>query len=128
MGVRSIALNPALSGAEVVQIIEASKAKGLVVDASFPEVAAAAGGTPIDLRVAVGGSIEGYTSYDDLVAGCPTTVPADRTFGSPISYSSGTTGKPKGIERPPVPGDPSVIADALKVFGQTFQKIGRATV
>src|SRR3546814_11587038 len=97
MGVRSIALNPALSGAEVVQIIEASKAKGLVVDASFPEVAAAAGGTPIDLRVAVGGSIEGYTSYDDLVAGCPTTVPADRTFGSPISYSSGTTGKPTGI-------------------------------
>src|SRR3546814_16431776 len=104
MGVRSIALNPALSGAEVVQIIEASRAKGLVVDASFPEVAAAAGGTPIDLRVAVGGSIEGYTSYDDLVAGCPTPVPAALPFGSPIPSSSGTPGHPKGHQPPPVPG------------------------
>src|SRR3546814_20048195 len=33
MGVRSIALNPALSGAEVMQILEAPKAKGVVVAA-----------------------------------------------------------------------------------------------
>jgi long-chain acyl-CoA synthetase len=121
MGVRSIALNPSLSGLEVAQILEAADAKGLVVDAGYPEIATVAAKTDTDLLVAVGGPIEGFISYDELVESFPTTLPADRTFGSPISYSSGTTGKPKGIERPGTPGDPSAIADAMKLFAQAFQ-------
>ena len=121
MGVRSVALNPALSAAEVAEILRASGTRGLVVDLSFPEIVAAGAGAQLEVKVSVGGAVEGYTSYEDLVDGLPTTSPPDRSFGIPISYSSGTTGRPKGIVRPDVPGDPSAIADAMKLFGQAFQ-------
>ena len=48
-------------------------------------------------------------------------MPEDRTGGVPISYSSGTTGKPKGVWRDEAPFDPSVAADAMKSFGHAFQ-------
>ena len=121
MGVRAVALNPALSSTEVAEILDAAGTRGLVVDVAYPEIAAAGAAADLQLRVAVGGSVEGFTTYDDLVEGCPTTTPPDRSFGTPISYSSGTTGKPKGIARPSVPGDPSAIADAMKLFGQAFR-------
>ena len=74
MGVRSIALNPALTGAEVARIIEASGARALVVDAGFPEIASLAATplanrSPLDLAVSVAGDIEGFTRYEDLVDG-----------------------------------------------------------
>ena len=54
----------------------------------------------IALRVSVGGDIPGFTSESELVAGQPTTEPADRVLGLPINYSSGTTGQPKAVIRP----------------------------
>ena len=121
MGVRAVAVNPALSTAEVAEILDASGTRGLVVDVAYPEIAAAGARADLGLRVSVGGSVEGFTRYEDLVDGHPRTIPPDRSFGTPISYSSGTTGRPKGIARPTVPGDPSAIADAMKLFGQAFK-------
>ena len=121
MGVRAVALNPALSAAEVSEILDAAGTRGLVVDVAYPEIAAAGARAQLDLRVAVGGPLEGCTLYEELVDGHPCTSPPDRSFGTPISYSSGTTGRPKGIARPRLPGDPSAIADAMKLFGQAFR-------
>jgi len=121
MGVRSVALNPALTAIEVGEILEAADAKALVVHVGFTEIAKVADGGPAKLRVSVGGAIDGFVPYEQLVDGQPTTPPDDRSFGVPISYSSGTTGRPKGIERPPVPGDPWDVADGMKVFGQAFR-------
>ena len=55
------------------------------------------------------------------MAGFSQAEPADRRFGTPISYSSGTTGKPKAIARDSLGGDPSDIADQMKLFGRAFQ-------
>ena len=49
------------------------------------------------------------------------TPPADRSLGLPIAYSSGTTGRPKGIVRPVPPVDPWEFADAMKTFGHAFR-------
>jgi long-chain acyl-CoA synthetase len=122
-GYQSIALNPALSGAEIQTIVDHSGAAAIAVGAQYGERVSQLGGTgSIRLRISVRGEIPGFRTVEDLVAGQPTTEPADRQLGVPISYSSGTTGKPKAIVRPRMASiDPSVFADQMKTFGHAFR-------
>jgi long-chain acyl-CoA synthetase len=120
-GMHAIALNPSLSAGEIRTVLEHSGAAAVVVDHQFADPSTLAGASGITLKMSVGGAIEGFETYEDLVAGQPTTLPEDRSFGTPISYSSGTTGHPKAIARANVPGDPSVIADQMKLFCRAFQ-------
>ncbi len=48
----------------------------------------------------VDGVIDGWESYEDAVAAYPPDPIADECEGGALLYSSGTTGKPKGIVRP----------------------------
>jgi len=48
----------------------------------------------------VDGTIEGYTAYEDALAGYPADKLAVEPAGQMMLYSSGTTGRPKGIMRP----------------------------
>ena len=55
----------------------------------------------IELRLMIGGTVSpAHTSYDEFVAGSPGEPLASEVEGSPMLYSSGTTGHPKGIRRP----------------------------
>ena len=121
-GYQSIALNPSLSGAEIRRIVDHSEATAVVLHNDFADRVEQLSGTgSIKLRVSVGGEIPGWTSYQTLVEGRPTTEPTDRRLGVPIVYSSGTTGQPKGVIRPAMPVvDPSVAADMMKLFGHAF--------
>ncbi len=120
-GIHAIALNPKLSGPEIRSILDHSGAGAVVVHSQFGETAELASAPSIGLRIAVGGEVDGFVPYEALVEGQPTTTPPDRSFGTPISYSSGTTGQPKAIARGSVPGDPSMIADQMKLFSRAFQ-------
>ena len=120
-GLRTIALNPALSSAEIRDIVDHSGAKCIAVDHRYAERAVEIGGDTIALRVAVAGAIDGFLTDADLVAGHPATMPEDRHFGGPIPYSSGTTGTPKGVWREFPDIDPSVAADQNKLFARAFQ-------
>ncbi len=120
-GMRAVSLNPALSGAEIGAILDHVGAAGVVMDHRFADRSGGVGDTGVRVRVAVGGPIAGFDQYEEIVAGQPDSLPSDRSFGSPISVTSGTTGLPKAIARPPVPGDPRVIADQMKVFCRAFQ-------
>lgn len=53
-------------------------------------------------RIAWGGAIEGFEDYEQLLAATPNTPLGDQPRGQDMLYSSGTTGRPKGI-RPPLP-------------------------
>ncbi len=46
----------------------------------------------------VGGVIEGFQSYEEMAAAFPKTPVADEFTGQSMLYSSGTTGRPKGIK------------------------------
>ncbi len=124
-GLRTIALNPALSSAEIRGIVDHSGARCLAVDRQYGaragDIAGDIGGETVALRVAVAGPIDGFLEDDELVAGHPVTEPADRHLGGPISYSSGTTGTPKAVWREFPDVDPSVAADRNKLFARAFQ-------
>ncbi|MCU1345709.1 MAG: putative acyl-CoA synthetase, long-chain fatty acid:CoA ligase [Acidimicrobiia bacterium] len=120
-GMTGIALNPQLSAPEVRSIMEHSSAVGIVVHHQFADRLGDFGDTSgLKLKVSVGGAIDGYVSYTDLIDGRPTTIPEDRRIGGYISYSSGTTGKPKAIVRPTPEGDPSQWLNQSTLFGRAF--------
>jgi len=60
-------------------------------------------------RFAVG-KIDGFRPFAELSAGQPDTPPADRAAGAVMNYTSGTTGRPKGVRRPLPPIDPDIAA------------------
>src|SRR5690606_30417945 len=79
----------------------------LVANARFAEQLAplAQGTGKIERFVSVGGTIPGFERYEDAVAPFPAERIPDEREGAAMLYSSGTTGKPKGV-RPPLTLDP----------------------
>jgi long-chain acyl-CoA synthetase len=122
-GFQSISVNPALSGAEMTHIVDHSGAAAFILHREFADrVDQPTGNGSIRLRVAVDGPMPGFTPFEELVDGQPTTEPPDRELGVPITYSSGTTGDPKAVVRSVTRRiDPSVAADASKSFGHAFR-------
>ena len=54
----------------------------------------------VSTRLMLDGAIEGYDSFEDAVAPFPATPIADEIAGQDMLYSSGTTGRPKGVKTP----------------------------
>ena len=68
---------------------------------------------PVDSRIAVGGDVPGLAGYDAVLAEQPSTPIDDQCEGSFMFYSSGTTGRPKGIKPPTIGaelGGPNVFS------------------
>lgn len=51
----------------------------------------------VELRLMVDDPIEGYDSYDEAIAAASAQPLPDRIAGTDMLYSSGTTGRPKGV-------------------------------
>jgi len=95
-----------LTAGEVEYIVKDCSAKVLIASHGLAKVAAEV--VPLAGNIAflsVGGKIDGYKSYEDSSRAMPTTPVADQTAGASMLYSSGTTGRPKGV-RVPLAGDP----------------------
>jgi acyl-CoA synthetase (AMP-forming)/AMP-acid ligase II len=96
-------VNTHLTPDEAAYIVNDCGAHVLITSTQLAEVAEALLElTPaIGLRLAVGdGPLPGHLNFDDFVAGHPATPLAEEQEGSAMLYSSGTTGRPKGIRRP----------------------------
>lgn len=84
---------------EITYILNDSGAEALVTSRRQAAIAgAAADRAPrVRLRLMMDGATEGFLSYEDAVAAQPAVPIADEVAGTELMYSSGTTGRPKGI-------------------------------
>ena len=67
----------------------------------------------------------GVQNLDEATAAYPATPIADETLGAAMLYSSGTTGRPKGVLRP-LPMQPPSQHAALRLFSTSFGASARA--
>ena len=118
-----VPLNYHLTGPEIAYIVNDSQAGVFVADERFADqvTASVADGlnVPEDHRFAIG-SIEGFHDYQDLTSDQPTDKPADRQAGAIMTYTSGTTGRPKGVKRPLTGADPDLGAQMGQFLNHLF--------
>ncbi len=87
-----------LTAGEVEYIVKDCGAKVFVASRLLAEVAGEVALLVVGVqRFMVGGTIAGYESYEDCAGTMPTERIADETAGTDMLYSSGTTGRPKGV-------------------------------
>lgn len=122
-GLYVTAVNRHLAPAEVAFIVEDSDAKVLLVSAALAPLAEQVAALVPELahKYAFGGDVAGFDSYAELLDGAPERL-SSQPRGSDMLYSSGTTGRPKGIKPALLgidvdqPGDP-LTGLAGKFFG-----------
>jgi len=103
-GLRMTPVNWHLTPDEIAYVIDNCEAKALFADASVTGAAAAAAQCPnLALKVAIGAALPGFLDYEAALAPYSTEDIADPVRGHTMLYSSGTTGRPKGVYKPNAP-------------------------
>ena len=115
-------INHHLTGPEIAYIVADSGAKALVGAEPFAPACRAAVEEidfPAAARFAVG-RVPGFRVYAELSSGQPATAPGERIAGQVMNYTSGTTGRPKGVRRALAPFDPDTVASLYGMFLAMF--------
>ncbi len=83
-------------------VLADSGSKAFLVDSRFADVGRAALAhpdcPPLNAAVVFGGDAEGFQHYEEFIGAAESTEPKDQALGGPMFYTSGTTGKPKGVK------------------------------
>ena len=110
-------INSYLAADEVAYVVNDSRARVVVTSAARRQVAEQLPERCPDverwLMVDAGGAVPGFEAYEDATADLPAGPVDDEQLGAAMLYSSGTTGRPKGILRPLPHAHP---AEALPVM------------
>jgi long-chain acyl-CoA synthetase len=122
-GLYYVPINTQLTAAEAAYIVDNSSAKGIVGSAKLRETLAGLGaelpnGLPAVLLI-TDGDLDGWQRYPECVVDQPETPISDEIEGDLLQYSSGTTGRPKGIKRD-LPHVPPAEAPGLMAPLVTF--------
>jgi long-chain acyl-CoA synthetase len=128
-GLYYTAMSSRLTTEEMAYIIRDCGARAFITSAykrdQAAELAGAVDGVALYM---LDGTVDGYESWEEALAAQPTTaLPEDRVEGRDMLYSSGTTGRPKGVQLP-LPGEPLGTSDSVHVllsalFGATADSV-----
>lgn len=120
LGVTYVPVNWHWTADELAYVIEDAGCRALLVDERFAEVATTALRDPraggIALATVTGDADLGaLVSHEARLADAPTTEPEAALLGGPMFYTSGTTGRPKGV-RGALSGGAEVPSEVLQLI------------
>ncbi len=99
-GLYYTAISSRLTADELAYIVEDSGSRVLISSPYKAEQLASIAGRlqHLDRRLSVGGAIDGFESFEDAIAASSSEPLPARVEAQPMLYSSGTTGRPKGVK------------------------------
>jgi long-chain acyl-CoA synthetase len=110
IGAYLVPVNRHLTAHEVRYIVQDSGSRVVIAEAGSAALCVGA-----DAVVYSIGGGEGTLDYGELLTG-PADPPEHRAAGGVMTYTSGTTGLPKGVRRPLPPAPPEPVASGYAMF------------
>ncbi|MEK9649497.1 MAG: AMP-binding protein [Gammaproteobacteria bacterium] len=125
-GFYMVPINWHLSGPEVAYILQDSEAKAFITSGHNDQINAVAQKAALEAGFNKNSClavkpIEGMLDFYNFLEAYMPIDPQERSAGQVMNYTSGTTGKPKGVKRALVDGDPD---DVLSMFAMIISFFG----
>lgn len=120
-GLYYTAISYRLQEEEVEYIVNDCEAKVFITSVGCTEVAEKLVGRMPGVKRAfvLDGEIAGFDSWESAIADMPAERVEDEMEGAAMLYSSGTTGRPKGIKKP-LPGQPFDVGQGAGLFAALY--------